>query len=69
MDGPVPHVAPAVGTPVRGGLTYREAHLAMALVAESGSSARWVTPILERQNATASLAVELAACAFGSTTI
>jgi arginase len=73
MDGLDPDVAPGVGTPVPGGLTYREAHLAMELVAESGLLDSFeiveVNPILDRQNATASLAVELAASAFGATTI
>jgi arginase len=73
MDGLDPDVAPGVGTPVRGGLTYREAHLAMELVAESGLLCCLeiveVNPILDRQNATASLAVELAASAFGATTL
>jgi arginase len=73
MDGLDPDVAPGVGTPVPGGLTYREAHLAMELVAESGLLGSLeiveVNPILDRQNATASLAVELAASAFGATTI
>ena len=65
--------APGVGTPVPGGLTYREAHLAMELIAESGLLGSLeiveVNPILDRQNATATLAVELAASAFGATTI
>jgi len=73
MDGLDPDVAPGVGTPVRGGLTYREAHLAMELVAESGLLSSLeiveVNPILDRQNATASLAVGLAASAFGATTL
>jgi arginase len=73
MDGLDPGVAPGVGTPVRGGLTYREAHLAMELVAASGLLGSLeiveVNPILDRQNATASLAVELAASAFGATTL
>jgi arginase len=73
MDGLDPDVAPGVGTPVRGGLTYREAHLAMELVAESGLLCCFeiveVNPILDRQNATAALAVELAASAFGATTL
>ncbi len=73
MDGLDPDVAPGVGTPVRGGLTYREAHLAMELVAESGLLGSLeiveVNPILDRQNATAALAVELAASAFGATTL
>jgi arginase len=73
MDSLDPDVAPGVGTPVRGGLTYREAHLAMELVAESGLLISFeiveVNPILDRQNSTAALAVELAASAFGATTI
>lgn len=73
MDGLDPGVAPGVGTAVRGGLTYREAHLAMELVAESGLLCCLeiveVNPILDRQNATAALAVELAASAFGATTL
>jgi len=73
MDGLDPDVAPGVGTAVRGGLTYREAHLAMELVAESGLMTCLeiveVNPILDRGNATAALAVELAASAFGATTL
>ena len=73
MDGLDPDVAPGVGTAVPGGLTYREAHLAMELVAESGLLCCLeiveVNPILDRQNATAALAVELAASAFGATTL
>lgn len=70
MDALDPDVAPGVGTPVRGGLTYREAHLAMELVAEAGSATALevveVNPILDRANATAELAVELVASALGS---
>ena len=66
-----PEVAPGVGTPVRGGLSYREAHLALELVAESGLVGSIdlveVNPILDRENETAQLAVELAASAFGAT--
>ena len=73
MDGLDPEVAPGVGTAVRGGLTYREAHLAMELVAESGLMSCLeiveVNPILDRENTTAALAVELAASAFGATTL
>jgi arginase len=73
MDGLDPDVAPGVGTAVRGGLTYREAHLAMELVAESGLLSSLeiveVNPILDRRNATAALAVELAASAFGARTL
>ena len=65
-----PDVAPGVGTPVRGGLSYREAHLALELVAESGLADALevveVNPILDRSNATASLAVELVASALGA---
>ena len=73
LDGLDPDVAPGVGTAVRGGLTYREAHLAMEMVAESGLLCSMeiveVNPILDRENATAQLAVELAASAFGATTL
>jgi len=69
MDALDPDVAPGVGTPVRGGLTYREAHLAMELVAEAGVATALevveVNPILDRANATAELAVELVASALG----
>ena len=71
MDVLDPDVAPGVGTPVRGGLTYREAHLALELVAESGLVGSLevveVNPILDRENATAALAVELVASALGKT--
>ena len=70
MDVVDPEVAPGVGTPVRGGLSYREAHLAMELVAESelldSLEVVEVNPILDRQNETAALAVELAASALGA---
>jgi arginase len=73
MDALDPDVAPGVGTAVRGGLTYREAHLAMEMVAESGLLCCLeiveINPILDRQNATAAVAVELAASAFGATTL
>ena len=71
MDALDPEVAPGVGTPVRGGLSYREAHLALELVAESGLAGSFevveVNPILDRENETASLAVELVASALGAT--
>jgi len=71
MDALDPEVAPGVGTPVRGGLSYREAHLALELVAESGLANSFevveVNPILDRENATAALAVELVASALGKT--
>jgi arginase len=70
MDALDPEIAPGVGTPVRGGLSYREAHLAMELVAESGLARSLevveVNPILDRENATAELAVELVASALGA---
>lgn len=69
MDSLDPREAPGVGTPVRGGLTYREAHLAMEVVATSGQmvsmDAVEVNPILDRENATAQLAVELILSALG----
>jgi arginase len=65
-----PEFAPGVGSPVRGGLSYREAHLMMELVAESGllNSLELVevNPILDHGNDTAELAVELAASALGA---
>ena len=70
LDVVDPDVAPGVGTPVRGGLTYREAHLAMELAAESGLVGSLdvveVNPILDRENETATLAVELVASALGA---
>jgi arginase len=70
MDVVDPEVAPGVGTPIRGGLSYREAHLAMELVAEADLLTSLevveVNPILDRENATSELAVELAASAFGA---
>jgi arginase len=69
MDALDPVHAPGVGTPVRGGLTYREAHLAMELIANSGRLIGMdvveVNPILDRENATALLAVELVMSALG----
>jgi arginase len=71
MDALDPEIAPGVGTPVRGGLTYREAHLALELVAESGLAGSLevveVNPILDRENTTALTAVELVASALGAT--
>jgi arginase len=70
MDVVDPDVAPGVGTPVRGGLNYREAHLAMELIAESGLATSIdvveVNPILDRENETGELAVELVASALGA---
>ena len=71
MDALDPELAPGVGTPVRGGLTYREAHLALELVAESELAGSFeiveVNPILDRENTTALTAVELVASALGKT--
>src|SRR6476646_10008181 len=70
MDAVDPMFAPGVGTPVRGGLSYREAHLAMELLAEStridAIEVVEVNPVLDRENATAQLAVELVASALGA---
>jgi arginase len=70
MDVVDPDVAPGVGTPVRGGLSYREAHLVLELVAESGLVSSLdvveVNPILDRENQTGKLAVELVASALGA---
>jgi arginase len=70
MDVVDPETAPGVGTPVRGGLAYREAHLALELIAESGLAGSLevveVNPILDRENATGRLAVELVASALGA---
>ena len=71
LDALDPEVAPGVGTPVPGGLTYREAHLACELAAESGLIGSLelveVNPILDRENTTAVTAVELAASTLGLT--
>ena len=71
LDVVDPEVAPGVGDPVRGGLSYREAHLALELVAESGVMDALdiveVNPIHDHENTTAGVAVELAVSAFGGT--
>jgi arginase len=70
LDAVDPLIAPGVGTPVRGGFSYREAHLVAELVAESGLLDSLelveVNPVLDRANATGALAVELAASALGA---
>ena len=70
LDAVDPMFAPGVGTPVPGGLSYREAHLALELVAESGLldslDVVEVNPILDRENETGKLAVELVASALGA---
>ncbi len=64
-----PSIAPGVGTPVKGGLDYREAHYVMEAVAESGRLLALdlveVNPALDLRNATAELATDLAMSAFG----
>ena len=71
MDGIDPRDAPGVGTSVPGGLTYREAHLAMEMVAEAGIlgslEVTETNPILDEHNRTATLAVELILSALGKT--
>ena len=69
MDFVDPQHAPGVGTPVRGGATYREAHLAMEMLCDSGQMASMevveVNPVIDEVNRTADLAVELAMSALG----
>ncbi len=69
VDSMDPREAPGTGTPVKGGLTYREAHLAMEMLSDSGkvTSAEFVevNPILDTSNHTAELAVELILSLFG----
>lgn len=69
LDGLDPSDAPGVGTPVIGGISYRESHLAMEMLAESGivTSAEFVevNPILDEKNKTAIAAVALMGSLFG----
>lgn len=69
MDSLDPSIAPGVGTPVSGGLTIREAHLIMEMLADDGRVRTLdlveVNPILDERNRTAQVAVELAASLFG----
>ena len=69
MDSLDPSVAPGVGTPVSGGLTVREAHLIMEMLADDGRVRTLdlveVNPILDERNRTAQVAVDLAASLFG----
>ena len=64
-----PSIAPGVGTPVKGGLDYREAHMVMEIVADSGRLVALdlveVNPTLDMRNATAEFATELALSALG----
>lgn len=69
MDFVDPQYAPGVGTPVRGGATYREAHLAMEVICDSGKMVSMevveVNPVIDEVNRTADLAVELILSAMG----
>jgi arginase len=69
LDACDPTVAPGVGTPVKGGLSYREAHVVMEMVAESGKLTSFdlveVNPTLDIRNTTAELGTELALSALG----
>lgn len=69
MDAVDPHEAPGVGTPVKGGITYREAHLAMETICDCdsmiGLEVVEVNPVIDEANRTAILAVELVMSALG----
>jgi arginase len=70
MDVLDPRFAPGVGTPIRGGLDYREAHRALEVIAETGIPSSLdvveVNPILDHENETAQTAVELVGSALGA---
>lgn len=69
MDALDPAEAPGVGTPVPGGLTYREAHLLMELIADTGRAASIdvveINPILDNRNCTSEMAIKLIASLLG----
>jgi arginase len=71
LDALDPMFAPGVGTPVNGGVTYREGHLAMEILCDSGKlrsvDVVEVNPILDQENKTAQMAVELVESLFGKT--
>ena len=71
VDSIDPMFAPGVGTPVQGGLSPREAHLIMEMIAEDGRLASAgvveINPILDERNRTARLATDLLASLFGQT--
>lgn len=73
LDALDPLYTPGVGTPVLGGITYRESHLAMEMIQESGllTSAEFVevNPILDERNKTANVAVALIGSLFGETLV
>ena len=70
VDACDPEIAPGVGTPIRGGFSYREAHLVMELIAEaktlSSAEVVEVNPVLDHADETGILAVELVASALGA---
>ena len=69
MDSVDPHEAPGVGTPVKGGFTYREAHLAMEIICDSdamvGLEVVEVNPVIDEANRTAIFSVELVMSSLG----
>jgi arginase len=69
MDFVDPSDAPGVGTPVRGGATYREAHLALEMIADSKSMVSFelveINPVIDLHNTTATLGVELVLSGLG----
>ena len=69
MDAVDPDEAPGVGTPVRGGMSYREAHLSMEMICDSNSMLSMeiveVNPVLDSANRTALLGIELVMSAMG----
>lgn len=71
LDAVDPEIAPGVGTPVRGGLSYREAHLALELVAQEEDFRSLdvveLNPLIDERNRTADLGAELVASAMGET--
>jgi arginase len=73
LDFVDPGIAPGVGTPVRGGPTYREAHLCMEMVADTGALGSLdlveLNPALDERNITAELAVDLVESLFGKSTL
>ncbi len=73
LDAVSPHEAPGVGTPVKGGLTFREAHLAMEILSEVDKVVSLdiveLNPIADNNNATGDLAVALIESAFGKNVI
>jgi arginase len=69
MDFVDPEDAPGVGTPVRGGVTYREAHLALEMIADSKAMVSLevveINPVIDEHNKTATLGVELVLSGLG----